>query len=247
MHSHDRTMLAKLGFSDPDRREPAHDLAIRHLADEERANALVRMFGNSGEWSGERWRFRSSTHPEFHLAKGEGQYKTTVGFLDLAVVFSQARSITKHGVPPKRDIHSFMSRSDFQNIEPQDYFEWRERRGCIVIEVKTTPGFISDAMRQIGLYAEFGAAQRVAETHPLSLHPPSSEHHVVWYSNEDGRYMDCDWGEWYVLATTFGVEQSEVDLLHRAGIKHVVLGDGFDAYCESKKRESPCIASSPTL
>jgi len=32
MHAHDRTMLARFGFADPDKREPLHDLACQYLA-----------------------------------------------------------------------------------------------------------------------------------------------------------------------------------------------------------------------
>ncbi len=32
MHSHDRTLIAELGFKDPDKGEPEHDLACNYLA-----------------------------------------------------------------------------------------------------------------------------------------------------------------------------------------------------------------------
>ena len=42
MHSHDRTLLAKLGFADIDRQHPRHDLACQYLAQPSVAQKLLR-------------------------------------------------------------------------------------------------------------------------------------------------------------------------------------------------------------
>lgn len=42
-HAHDKTLIARLGFADADRREPLHDLACRYLALPEQAEKLVRL------------------------------------------------------------------------------------------------------------------------------------------------------------------------------------------------------------
>lgn len=41
MHSHDRTLLSKLGFADPDKKDGRHDLACQYLAQDEIALKLV--------------------------------------------------------------------------------------------------------------------------------------------------------------------------------------------------------------
>ena len=41
MHSHERTMLAKLGFADPDRREQRHDVACQYLATPDAIRRLI--------------------------------------------------------------------------------------------------------------------------------------------------------------------------------------------------------------
>lgn len=41
MHSHDQTMIARLGFADADRRDAEHDLACRYLTQEEIAERLI--------------------------------------------------------------------------------------------------------------------------------------------------------------------------------------------------------------
>lgn len=43
MHSHDRTLLAKLGFADKDKQNPLHDLACQYLVQPEQAQRLVSM------------------------------------------------------------------------------------------------------------------------------------------------------------------------------------------------------------
>ncbi len=43
MHSHDRTLLARLGFSDPDKKEPLHDLACAYLAEDTQARKLLEL------------------------------------------------------------------------------------------------------------------------------------------------------------------------------------------------------------
>lgn len=80
-HSHDRTLLASLGFSDPDKREPLHDLACEYLSEEPQRTRLVRLAGAPEG---------AVTQPvlEATIAKGEGQYRTTIGFLDLRINWS---------------------------------------------------------------------------------------------------------------------------------------------------------------
>jgi len=79
-HSHDRTLLASLGFSDPDKREQLHDLACEYLTETERAIRLVRI-ANPPETGP----ISVRTILESEISKGEGQYRTTIGFLDLRI------------------------------------------------------------------------------------------------------------------------------------------------------------------
>ena len=41
MHAHNQTMLSKLGFADPDKRLPLHDLACQYLGEAGNANLLI--------------------------------------------------------------------------------------------------------------------------------------------------------------------------------------------------------------
>jgi len=80
-HSHDRTLLASLGFSDPDKREPLHDLACEYLAEPIQAQRLVRLACSVQEDA----LIHTNSRLEVAISKGEGQYRTTIGFMDLCI------------------------------------------------------------------------------------------------------------------------------------------------------------------
>ena len=42
-HSHDRTMIARFGFGDPDKKNFMHDQACRYLAEDEPAATLFEL------------------------------------------------------------------------------------------------------------------------------------------------------------------------------------------------------------
>ena len=87
MHSHDRTQIVQYGFGDPDKRNSRHDLACQYLAQKEVAQRLVRRYWTrlSGEEDTATYGIR--VRNEEPLTKGEGQYKTVVGFFDLTYTF----------------------------------------------------------------------------------------------------------------------------------------------------------------
>ena len=45
MHSHNRTLLAKLGFADPDKGEPRHDMACRYVTEPAQVAAILQRIG----------------------------------------------------------------------------------------------------------------------------------------------------------------------------------------------------------
>ena len=96
MHSFDRTMLAKFGFADLDKRNPLHDLACQYLIQPEVMTTFAEVTLNEtskedytvNSWErriGERTRVVDNVEGwiEIPLNKGGGQYKTTVGFIDV--------------------------------------------------------------------------------------------------------------------------------------------------------------------
>lgn len=109
MHAHDRTLIASLGFNDPDKKDPRHDLACQYLATEDVTTRLVATFIGPDlverpETSSERCGYDNNAfvklsrgtcsgkvtqvgpyRSEVIVNKGEGKYQTTVGFLDLLI------------------------------------------------------------------------------------------------------------------------------------------------------------------
>lgn len=83
MHAKDRTLLAGLGFTDPDKKNPLHDLACQYLASEERSTKILGLT-TAGVRDRAAW-VLDGTSLEEHITKGEGQYRTTIGFADLIV------------------------------------------------------------------------------------------------------------------------------------------------------------------
>jgi hypothetical protein len=90
MHSHDRTLLARLGFADPDRKGPSHDWACQYLAQKDVAQRLLETMADVyGKKDIERNYKVEKTALEHHITKGEGKYQTTIGFADLVINFSR--------------------------------------------------------------------------------------------------------------------------------------------------------------
>lgn len=100
-HAHDSTLLARLGFADPDRRNPLHDAACQYLAQESKAQKLADMLlkekrppsqenfesndGSAVDFIGT-WSFDSRrAELEKPIGKGTGQYRSIVGFLDVSL------------------------------------------------------------------------------------------------------------------------------------------------------------------
>lgn len=77
------------------------------------------------------------------VSKGEGQYRTTVGFIDLILPFykKQTRNVRYQHYPISKDCVV----ADF-------------RRSAILVEVKVNPVGVGDLMRQVGLYNQHASS-----------------------------------------------------------------------------------------
>jgi hypothetical protein len=108
MHSHQRTLLAQLGFNDGDKKDIRHDRACQYLALEENAERLATLLhryehvprpgprnlstidhqevhGLLWDPTESRLTVKAAGLIEVAISKGEGQYRTSVGFLDVVV------------------------------------------------------------------------------------------------------------------------------------------------------------------
>jgi hypothetical protein len=254
MHSHDRTLLAKLGFADRDKQNPLHDLACQYLVQPEQAARLVAMcpgrgsppppcrlvlgaydrFATASEAS---WLEAEARHierreeheeetsrdvmrveTEMALAKGEGQYKTVVGFVDAVIQFGirwrthglmwkpKRRSVEvtpASGIMGPASKYKSATYRDEWTDEPVPFSEQERFAARAMVEVKIAECSIGDILRQIKLYREFG----------------------------DGRSIDA----WFV-AVAYKVTTHFVDEMRREGIQVITLGPKFKQWIEARRR-----------
>lgn len=152
MHSHDRTLLAKLGFADPDKKNPDHDLACLYLRDPETMDRLAKWFADQAEKSGN---YRNAkvtvkTTLEYHLQKGAGEYATTIGFADaiIGVKMEAERSHRHRRVVKNGECWD-------EPCEPYWQAEPRPLAWCTLGEVKIDRIGIGDMLRQLRLYLAY--------------------------------------------------------------------------------------------
>jgi hypothetical protein len=150
-HAYNKTLLARLGFGDEDRRNSLHDQACQFLVRPEVVQQLLKTLlarvvvsqkltrqvcrGYSSAVAVEyrlkdfRW---TEARTEQTVVKGKDQYKTTIGFLDVSLMFvSLWEPLTTSQEANYSETHSF------------------------AIEVKAGKVPVSEVIRQINLYREF--------------------------------------------------------------------------------------------
>jgi hypothetical protein len=240
-HAFNKTMLAKFGFADDDRRSELHDYACRFLVQPDVAAKLATAFFpdvakqvpcesqmtcdspaclTKAPWGDDfsprdwpaRWQERFTgfslhrARNEMLLSKGEGQYQTTIGFVDVVLQVHPAYEVVE--IP-----HCPGCGAPAQGFEKH-----RPRANCygIALEVKAGRTQISEAVRQIGLYRQY--------LH-LGYGLPGSI-----------------WG----LATPWEITEPEGALLAQERIKHVLLGEAFARFVEGM-RSPPSATSDVTL
>ncbi len=241
-HSHDRTMLARLGFSDPDKQDPLHDLACRYLVRPTVASKLVRKYMNmedcvpaneeadvlaeylvalGPDHPGPRHRKRYEKavlasevaatgrgEVEKHLTKGEGKYRTTIGFIDAVITgkakCSRMRSFWVNGT----DEADSGEGADVGHGFAEGFLE----TPTVYCEVKIAPVPVGDLVRQIKLYAS----------------------HV-------GDELDWRAQRVWLAALAYAISEQYAETLAGEGIKCLRLGADFDAYVKSSREAPPAL------
>lgn len=273
-HSHDRTLLAQLGFSDKDKKNPRHDLACRYLSQKDVLPKLVKPHLVEGCDL-----VTATVVPEHHITKGDGRYKTTIGFADLYLTkmwvakgtTGPARILCPAEVKPDNTISDFSRRyQDQRNREQANMAAWQEqwdqapttRFGLLgsmsmLVEVKIEPVSAGDILRQMRLYSEYMptlGAVALGDTVPKA-----------WAT--DTRYQRCQRSDckcfsrshdsvfplatyhWLrhrsLVVTDFALSSDDVTALSSAGIGHTRLGRGFEDY--ATQQQSAGESSSPEI
>ena len=207
-----RNLLEKLGFRDEDRKAPVHDLACHYLAQPPIAQKLLAAIAPPKTAA----IVDLEARQELLLSKGENQYKTVVGFIDVMLtgradlgMYLCSRSgepVTAEcdGVPWKEGECDRYYQCQGKCKHPQAHREkprkdrhdrYRATEGLSLgIEVKATERSVPDAIRQIEVYRAHAA------------------------------------GPW-MLVTIWQPTALEMDALASSKILHRQLGPEFDVFC----------------
>lgn len=146
MHTSDKTLLNRLGFQDPDKRSPLHDLICQYISEPEVTNRLLGLAGVTPErrLNGT---LDTKAAQEFVLSKGDGPYKQHIGFIDVAVgaCYEFALSRTRYNARDSVCV------------------------GYLFVEVKVELPPIGDLVRQIKLYQSYIADGAWAVVTPAAM------------------------------------------------------------------------------
>lgn len=234
MHGHNRTLLASLGFADPDKHDGRHDLACQYLALPENHKRIAHLLlaERSGsrkervttknpmthEWVETEFNFeRSFDHVkllppvlERPISKGEGKYKTTIGFVDVWLPFTcvQTDRGTRDGWR-KENVAAVPRYVSAQVPYERDLTPFP----VVCVEVKIGKVGVGEVLRQVSLYREYF------------------------------EYFGPDtWMAW-LLATPYPMDEHDAKTLLAAKIRHIRLGPKFEEWVTQRratqKIESP--------
>jgi hypothetical protein len=232
-HSHDRTLLASLGFADPDRNSDKHGLACRYLTlmdvhakvwrrlhpewfaekpdlEPKRITTDSEHYGGHGlveehdlPRNIELFSRLGKAQTEVHIQKGYSQYATTIGFWDVVL-----------------------------NVQTQS-LQWESKSHSVPLD-KTKP---------------FGPRRYTYTLTPNWLQHSYGRHaHVEVKANkvdvgsilrQMALYMSYSQGDHYVVAVTWPMTESELGVLQAKGIHVIFLGASFDNYCATELAVQP--------
>ena len=218
MHSHERTMLSKLGFADPDRREPLHDVACHYLVTPDAVRRLIWCLAiehgpepyadNSGDEERTSRVVRKVTSHrvsrEFEIAKGLGQYRTTVGFADLVLQLHIADQHCEGRMRRRnvRDGRGNLTWSEWGQLDNR--VDWSHVE--MGVEVKAMPVAVSDVIRQVKLYRSYSGIR-------------------TW-----------------IVATTYQITRADLASLKNERFQHVYLGKHFQAFVAEQPASDPAVS-----
>ena len=240
MHSHDRTLLASMGFADPDRRERRHTLACQYLAEPETALRLwerVIPGATAPKPDLEAIEYRplaayTGQQPWAHL---EGRWCQA----------SHARQAIE--VPITRDRGYLLGFWDLQ-LEAHGWTLITEKRMLREDEPKppvfgegwaTVPGArprVTLPPKQIDVGTKLYPCWYTVTKH-LHIEVKARPVDVADIAKQIALYRTGTTGRScpvVVVATCYPMPKPDRDTLASKDIQHVFLGAGFDAYCERR-------------
>lgn len=260
-HSHTRTLLAKLGFADPDRKEPLHDKACRYLSAPGQAQRLVELTREPP--ADERREIHSLTRPaqpranvEVALSKGNGTYKTTIGFVDVVLrayaetVDFAAYTVDQRAAERREIVRRYAqeARQPAITLHRQDNEPWSALGLQLEQAAWATPEYVELVRevdeRQAARQAELLALPRGSDPWRTTTNKryvvavevkiqPVSHAELVRQINlyrEYEDYIEDGHAVEWVAALRFDVPESYAAVLASERIRVVRLGAAFDAW-----------------
>ena len=255
-HAHDNTLLSRLSFADPDKKEPFHDLGCQYIVQPH----IVAALG-------------LKTRLDMLVSKGEGKYKTTIGFIDAAFSVAFAYEGEKKVQSPfvreftcYRDAVNYIKEHGIYGDEPEEarpYID--ERRFTFAQEQlaigRDRPGVFSAAyLAPYERVVRHGVGPEIWKT---------SEYVVVaatqWKGKEDicvevkikpvglgeilrqiGLYREYVSANRWILAAAFEMSADFVETLRSENIVAVHLGDNFRKWA-AERQVAPSSNSAPSI
>jgi hypothetical protein len=218
-----RTLLANLGFNDPDKTSKKHDLGCHFLAQPHILEKILKtlnklkIFPEKNEipiydkrdhfkiYLTDKYRIDANLRTEVPITKGKDQYKQTIGFVDgiMEILIYHKKNVylcenkNKHECPTECIWSNTKIEKEFEHCiyDINDIFY--NYRICLYIETKITPQKLGDIIRQINLYRE---------------------------------YPTCQCGK-FILAYNFDLSEIEIKALEKENIICIKLSKQFDDWC----------------
>jgi hypothetical protein len=265
MHSHDRTMLQRMGFTDPDKKDRRHDWACQYLAQKEIGERLIRSIWDCDVKTVKDWKWWSKLEGE--VFKGEDKYRTSIGWIDLALAFQLQRewmkritndprwvnvdssSLTEAGWTPTRFYRREVSEPGW------DHQGWNftdrslDRR--VHVECPINPPWSEDRLRfstSAGCWQLYQRerTEKREETEaygvivevkiaPVALGDVMRQ--IALYRQYSINFRPTHAINWKyaVLATTYELDACDFATLLKQNIHHIYLGRKFEEYCEQRQ------------
>lgn len=167
MHSHDRTLLASLGFADPDKKDRQHDGACRYMALPESFDKMINTFMIARlDKADIREMHLTEHHIDHHIVKGEGKYAATVGFAD---VYLTGTGVQDSTWTPMGGVQLCDSACRVGCEGGKLHLSTCPAKMNALVEVKIGRVSAGDLIRQLGLYRAYLPAQLTVVACAFSL------------------------------------------------------------------------------
>jgi hypothetical protein len=251
-HSSDRTLLASLGFQDPDRRDRTHTLACQYLCEKETAAKVGRMLWPQAHHPTPEVAPFVRTYPKPVAYESEDQRRAPVeprGWFEMAPV-SATTEVAIHkdrgflvgfwdvrlGFGAKRVAWTMGDEIRADVEETIHYGIPRPDLPPTRIVSRTTgrhwlPEKVGDDAVTVAWIEVKSRPVDVADiARQLAVYEPFT-HGVRGY------YALSDMGRAIIIATCYPMSAPDKATLAAKGIRHIFLGDGFRAYVKARENE----------